>query len=212
MATSILVNRSSDVERLARLILRDLGHRRRTILKTLGVQSTERAMQAVAEVVSRTVAAGMRHGVPPERLRFHLLLRPRRVRHSDGVPRDGYRVDLRLRNDGEVEAALCEGEFRDPLSFPQSTEEDGVHLMGRSVSEDTLKEALLTAWEAIKDANRDVIALRRAGILEPDRPLLAFEMFLGPVVLGEERAVRLRMRRARLVENLAIVTEGSDDE
>lgn len=212
MATSILVNRNSDAENLARLILRDLGRRRRTILKTLGVENTERAMEAVAEAVSKTIAAALRYGVPPERVRFHLLLRPRRVRHpQDGVPRDGYRLDLRLGN-GEVETVLRAGTFRPAGEFPRSKEEDGVHWSAGEVStpdwEEKVRTAVLAAWYAIKEANGDVITLRKAGILDPDRPLLAYELFLGPVVLGEERAVRLLMRRASLTP---VVEEQADE-
>ncbi len=204
MATSIMVNAQSDVERLARRILRDLGHRHRTVLKTVGVASTDRAMEAVAEVVGRLTAAALRRQVPPERVRFRVQLRPRRVRHPrDGAARDGYRIDVYLVNgDAEVDAALVSATFQEGNGFAHVSEEAGVHMDADAVAaeggEAVVRQAIVSAWERIRDANGDVIALRVAGILDENTPLLSYEMFLGPVEVQGRRGVRVLVRRASL--------------
>ncbi len=204
MATSILVRGQSDVERLARRILRDLGHRNRTVLKTVGVSSTDRAVEGLAEALGRITAAALRQNVPPERVRFRVQLRPRRVRHpQDGVKRDGYRIDISLANgDGEVERALRTARFHTGNGFADVSEEAGVHLDADAVAgekgEELLRGAITSAWARIRDANGDVIALRVAGILDEDTPLLSYEMFLGPVEVQGQRGVRVLVRRATL--------------
>lgn len=204
MATSIMVNAQSDVERLARRILRDLGHRRRTVLKTVGAASTERAMEGVAEVTGRLTAAALRSRVPPERVRFRVRLRPRRVRHPrDGAVRDGYRIDVYLVDgDAEVDTALRSATFHEGNGFAHVQEEAGVHMDAGAVAaeggEDVVRRAVMSAWERIREANGDVIALRLAGILDEDTPLLSYEMFLGPVEVQGRRGVRLLVRRTSL--------------
>ncbi len=217
MTTSILVKARYDVEYLARRILRDLGYRNRTVLKTVGVNSTNKAMEAVAEVAGRTVAAALRHNVPPERTRFFIQLRPRRVRHPrDDTPRDGYRIDVYLASGNEeVETALRTATFHTGTGFADVSEEAGVHLDGDAVAaeggEVLLRQAVMSAWERIRHANGDVIALRLAGILDADTPLLSYEMVLGPVEIQGQRGVRVLLRRASLVAPVNEEGEGESE-